>query len=527
MGQSLTRGERNIKWIESNLRIPDGKFIGQPFRLSDWQKDAIIQVYDNPAGTRMAIISFARKNGKTVLAAALLLLHFIGPESNQNSEMFSAARTREQAGLTFQYARKMIEHSQELSTIISIIKSQKTLECEARGTMFKALAADGSSAMGLNPAFVIHDELGQVKGPIDDMYEAMESAMGAQDNPLSLVISTQAGSDDDLLSVLIDDAKTGADPTRIAIVYSADEIEEPFSMEGLEASNPALHEFMNVKETVGNMRQAERLPSKRATFENLNLNMRVEANEAFITKSVWDSCIGELPPMEDCESLFGGLDLSRTTDLTAFVLVGYLEGKYYVYPHFWLPAKGLKERSDIHRIPYFQWSKQNLLDATPGSIIDRKYATDYIYSIYEKVGIKKIAYDAWDYSHIIKDLQLSGFKDWQVNKDIGDEDELLFHMFRQGFVTMSPALRTAEEVILDGNLVHSNHSVLNFNMANAQVLYDSTGNRKLDKSKRVKTIDGAVAMVMALSLAVQDTTGGSVNVDDLFNLYDDELDVAV
>ena len=527
MGQSLTRGERNIKWIESNLRIPDGKFIGQPFRLTHWQKKSVIKVYDNPARTRQAILSFARKNGKTALAAAIVLLHFIGPESRPNSEGYSAARTREQASLVFHYARKIIEQNESLSTIITIIKSQKTLECEARGSVFKALAADGSSAMGKNPGYVIHDELGQVRGPIDDMYDAMESAMGAQEDPLSWVISTQAANDEDLLSVLIDDALSGIDPTRLAILYSADGLKEPFSLEGLEASNPGLYDFMNVEEVLNSMRQAERLPSKRAVFENLNLNMRVEANEAFITKSVWDSCIGELPPMEDCESLFGGLDLSRTTDLTAFVLVGYLEGKYYVYPHFWLPAKGLKERSDIHRIPYFQWSKQNLLDATPGSIIDRKYATDYIYSIYEKVGIKKIAYDAWDYSHIIKDLQLSGFKDWEVDKDIGEEDELLFHMFRQGFVTMSPALRTAEEIILDGKLVHSNHSVLNFNMANAQVLYDSTGNRKLDKSKRVKTIDGAVAMVMALSLAVQDTTGGSVNVDDLFNLYDDELDVAV
>ena len=523
----MTRAERNIKWIESNLRIPDGKFIGQSFRLSSWQKDALIRIYDNPAGTRMAIISFARKNGKTALAAALLLLHFVGPESRQNANMYSAARTRDQAALTFDYARKMIEHSESLSTIITIIKSQKTLECEARGTMFKALAADGSSAMGLNPAFVIHDELGQVRGSIDDMFDAMESSMGAQNNPLSLVISTQASTDADLLSVLIDDAKKGNDPTRIAIIYTADDVKEPFTKEGLEAANPALNEFMNVEEALNNMRQAERLPSKRASFENLNLNMRVEANEAFIVKSVWDSCIGGLPPMENCDALFGGLDLSRTTDLTAFVIVGYRDGIYYVYPHFWLPAEGLRERSQIQNTDYFGWSKQGLLDATPGSIINRKYVSDYIYSIYEKYGIQKIGYDAWDYPHFIRDLVESGFQDWQVDKDLGEPDEMVFEMFQQGIKTMSPALRTAEEIILNRKLVHSNHSVLNFNMANAQVLYDSTGNRRLDKSNRVKTIDGAVAMVMALSIAFRDVSEGSSNIDDLFDLYDGELDVAV
>ena len=522
MGQSLTRAKRNIQWIETTLKIPDGKFIGQPFILSPWQKRDFIKVYDNPAGTRQAIFSFARKNGKTALAAAIVLLHFIGPESCQNSEGYSAARTRDQAALVFHYARKMIEQNHELSTIINVIKSQKIMECEARGTLFKALAADGSSAMGLNPRYVIHDELGQVKGPIDDMYDAMESAMGAQEDPLSLVISTQAGTDDDLLSVLIDDALSGVDPTRIASVYTADGVKEPFTMAGLEAANPGLHEFMNVKETLNNMRQAERLPSKRATFENLNLNMRVEANDAFINKSEWDKLIGEVPDMGECQALYGGLDLSRTTDLTAFVIVGYLEGKYYAYPHFWLPAKGLKERSEIQRIPYFTWKEQGYLDATPGSIIDRKYATDYIYSIYEKHSIEKIAYDSWDYAHIVKDLQRSGFKDWQVDPEVGETEEMLFEMFRQGFVTMSPALRTVEEIILDGHLVHSNHPVLNFNMANAQVLYDSTGNRKLDKSHRVKTIDGAVAMVMALSLAHREHS----NVDDddfkLTSLFDED-----
>ena len=207
-----TRAQRNINWIQDNLRIPDGKFIGQPFMLMPEQKDYIVRIYDNPEKTRMGIKSMARKNGKTAESAALLMLHFIGPESKQNAQQYSAARTRDQAGLVYDCARKIIEMNEEFKSLIRLVSSQKKMRCPMRGTEFKALSADAPGAMGLNPAFVIHDELGQVRGQVDKFYDAIESAMGAQEEPLSLIISTQAESDEDLLSILIDDGLAGHDP---------------------------------------------------------------------------------------------------------------------------------------------------------------------------------------------------------------------------------------------------------------------------------------------------------------------------
>ena len=508
MAERLTRAERNIRWIESNLKIPDGPKYGQPLKLSGWQRNLLFRIYDNKVRTRMAILSFARKNAKTVMGAVLMLLHFIGPESIQNAKLYSGARTREQAGISFSYARNIILQNPEFMSIIDIARSQKLMRCDSRGTEFQALAAEASGAMGLNPYFVLHDELGQVRGPDDDFYEALESAMGAQDSPLSIVISTQASSDDDLLSILIDDAKDGVDPSRIVVLHSADTLKaakkEYFSMEGLEVSNPGLYEFMNVDELVSNMRQAERLPAKRASFMNLNLNMRIETNDPFMSEEEWQACVDKLPPLEDCWYRYGGLDLSRTKDLTAFVVVGFLNGIYYVYPTIWIPEEGLKDRSKAERVPYFQWVEQKHLFTLPGRVMKRQDAADYIYQVCEETPLEKIAYDAWDYDSFVNNLKAAGFPGWQVDPVEGTPEEMLFEYFRQGYKSMSPAIRTTEELVLERRLKHGSNHPLNFCMANCKVMEDPAGNRKLIKASDKKKIDGAIAMVMALALAYRE-----------------------
>src|SRR5687768_7130065 len=214
----LTRGQENIDWIEQWCRIPEGRHIGRPVKLRPWQKQIIKGIYDQP--TRRAIITFGRKNGKTSLAAFLLLLHLCGPEARANSQLFSAAQSRDQAAILFQLAAKIVRMT-ELQNYIGVRDTAKQLYCQELGTLYRALSADASTAYGLSPVFIVHDELGQVKGPRSELYEALETATAAQENPLSIVISTQSPVDADLLSVLIDDAKEGHDPRVVLSVYSA------------------------------------------------------------------------------------------------------------------------------------------------------------------------------------------------------------------------------------------------------------------------------------------------------------------
>ena len=170
----LSRGDRNIAWIETHCRVPEGALVGQGVKLREWQRDLIRGIYDTP--TRRAIISFGRKNGKTALSAFLLLLHLVGPEAKANSQLFSAAQSREQASILFALAAKCVRMSPDLSQYVVVRDTAKELLCPELGSKYRALSAEASTAYGLSPVFVVHDELGQVKGPRSELYEALETA---------------------------------------------------------------------------------------------------------------------------------------------------------------------------------------------------------------------------------------------------------------------------------------------------------------------------------------------------------------
>ena len=188
--KGLSRSNRNIAWIERFCRIPEGKLVGQPVRLSNKQREWIRMIYGSP--TRTFILSMARKNAKTAISAFLLLLHLAGPEAKPNSQLYSAAQSREQAAILFALAAKVVRMSPDLSDCIVIRDTAKQLFCPELGTLYRALSAEASTAYGLSPVFTVHDELGQVKGPRSELYEALETASAAQEEPLSIVISTQA-----------------------------------------------------------------------------------------------------------------------------------------------------------------------------------------------------------------------------------------------------------------------------------------------------------------------------------------------
>jgi len=179
-----TLGEEIIVWIESTCPVPEGALVGQSIALMPWQKREILRIYDNPATTRRAIISVGRKSGKTSLAACLLLAHLAGPAAIPNSQLYSAAQSRDQAALLYALAAKIVRMSPVLSDAILCKDGVKQLACPARGTVYRALSAEASTAYGLSPALTIFDELGQVRGPRSELYEALETATAAQLAPL-------------------------------------------------------------------------------------------------------------------------------------------------------------------------------------------------------------------------------------------------------------------------------------------------------------------------------------------------------
>lgn len=476
-------------------RIPEGRDVGKPVRLRDWQKDELRRIYDNPAGTRRAILSFGRKNGKTALSSFILLLHLVGPEARPNSQLYSAAQSRDQAAILFALAAKVVRMSPDLSAYVVVRDSGKQLACPELGTLYRALSADASTAYGLSPVLIVHDELGQVKGPRSELYEALETATGAQENPLSIVISTQAPTDADLLSLLIEDGLSGADPRVVVSLYSAPDDLDPFGDEAIRAANPAFGDFQNADETRAMAQDAKRMPSREAEYRNLILNQRVEMNAPFVSRAVWQGCGGD--PVEfDGLPIYGGLDLSEVSDLTALVLMAPADGIWHVRPTFWLPGAHIADKARADRVPYDLWARQGWLDTTPGPTVDYAYVADHLAALFDRHDVRKIAFDRWNWRHLKPWLAKAGFTEAQL-----DGDAAVFEPMGQGFQSMSPALRDLESALLNRRIAHGNHPVLEMCARNATVQADPAGNRKLSKMKSHGRIDGMVALAMAMSVA--------------------------
>jgi len=491
-----TRGARAIQWVETFCRIPEGRDVGKAVKLRPWQKAELVRIYDNPAGTRRAILSFGRKNGKTAIASFILLLHLCGPEARPNSQLFSAARSRDQAAILFELAAKMVRMSPDLNAVCGIRDTARQIYCPDLGTLYRALSAEASTAYGLSPVLIVHDELGQVKGPRSELYEALETATGAQENPLSICISTQAPTDADLLSLLIEDALSGADPRVVVSLYTAPMDLDPFSDEAIKAANPAFGDFQNATEVRAMAEDARRMPSREAEYRNLVLNQRVDMNAPFISRSIWTACGGEVVPDFEGLPVFGGLDLSEVSDLTAFVPIAPVEGVWHVRPTFWLPASNLAEKARADRVPYDIWAGNGALQTTPGQTVDYAFVAAFLWDFFAVNDVHKSAFDLWNWRHLKPWLAKAGFEEAQLEGDVA-----VFEPMGQGFQSMSPALRDLESAILNGKLAHGGHPVLTMCAANATVQSDPAGNRKLSKIKSHGRIDGMVALAMAMSVA--------------------------
>jgi phage terminase large subunit-like protein len=236
---------------------------------------------------------------------------------------------------------------------------------------------------------------------------------------------------------------------------------------------------------------ARRMPSREAEYRNLVLNQRVEASSPFVSRSLWKSCGG---PVHDLAGvpLYGGLDLSATNDLTAWVLIGRVDDIWNVKPTFWLPGDGLAEKSRKDRVPYDVWQRDGHLLAAPGKSVDYEYVAQFLWDDFKRYDIRKVAFDRWGFKFLKPWLLKAGFSEEVIAEK--------FVEFGQGFQSMSPALRDLESEILNGRIAHGNHPVLTMCAANAVVQTEPAGGRKLAKHKSAGRIDGMVALAEAFGV---------------------------
>ena len=501
----MAESNKIIQFIES-LRLPDGTFAGQPFALRDWQKEILREVYDpsHPDGKRMvreAVLSMARKNGKTAVVSAIVLCHLCGPLAVRNGQLYSLSVDREQAGILFNYAKNMVYMDDELSERLTVIESRKQIIDPVSGSTYYVLSGEKKGKMGKSSSFIAFDELAEF-GADRTLYDALLTSTGAHEEPMIWVFSTQAADDNAVLSELIDygaKVKRGdiEDMTFKSFVYSIPEDKDVFDPENWPLANPALGDFRSYAEMNDFAEKAVQMPSMESAFRNLYANQRIDKNTPFVSRTVFESCAAEPASMERQE-VTCGLDLSARTDLCAFVVIYLVDNVWQVRCFFWTPEDGLKDRAMRDRSPYDVWVRQGLIETTPGATVDYEWVAVRIAEILSDCHVEKIMYDRWRIDILKKELDRIGL-------------DLPLEPYGQGFKDQSPALEAMEAAFLNGKIAHGNNPVLKMCAANAVIVQDASGNRKLDKAKSTGRIDGMAALSNAFGNAqYQENEGPSV-----------------
>lgn len=499
------RSDRIIAFIE-RLKIPSGIGQGTPFILEDIQKEWLRGIYDPLhfhngkwlRRIRRALLSIARKNGKSALVSALLLVHLVGPEAKDNSEIYSVASDREQAGHVYKMAKQMVELDPELSQMCKCLDSIKRIVCYHNGSFYRALAADGRRQHGGNSSLVIYDELAQALDR--ELYDVMSTSFGAQEEGLMLVISTQSSDPLHIMSELCDDARaqmagTLDDPYFYGRVYEVPEDAAIYDEKNWYLANPGLGKFKDIVGMRALAAKAKRSPSAEAAFKALELNMRVDGSQALVNSADWKACYESIAPAALRNApCYGGLDLSNRLDLTAFTLSWVMDGgsKVFTQSWFWTPrgdANDLAEKEKRDGAQYVAWEKTGWLKVLEGRSVSYRAVINDIALITAGFDLKAIAFDRYRIEEFKREMEYAGVEE--------DTFKLIEH--GQGFKDMTPAVEALEERVVSHTLLHDANPVTTYCLRNVRVIQDPAGNRKFDKRDRNRRIDGAVTLAMSLS----------------------------
>ncbi|CDA77785.1 putative uncharacterized protein [Clostridium sp. CAG:242] len=497
-----------VMFIES-LCHTKGTWAGKPFELIDWQEQIIRDLFGvlKPNGYRQfntAYIEIPKKQGKSELAAAVALLLLCG-DGEERAEVYGCAADRNQAKIVFDVAVDMVRFCPALSKRVKILESQKKITYLPTNSSYQVLSADVANKHGFNTHGVIFDELHTQ--PNRKLFDVMLQGSGdARMQPLYFLITT-AGNDTNSICYEVHqkaiDIAEGrkVDPTFYSVIYGAAEDEDWTDPKVWKKANPSLGITVGIDKVKAACESAQQNPGEENAFRQLRLNQWVKQSVRWMPMDKWDACA--FPVSEDDlegRICYGGLDLSSTTDITAFVLVFPPldeEDKYYVLPYFWIPEETLDLRVRRDHVPYDLWERQGVLMTTEGNVVHYGYIERFIENLGERFNIREIAFDRWGAVQMVQNLEGMGFT---------------VVPFGQGFKDMSPPTKELMKLVLEEKIAHGGHPVLRWMMDNIFIRTDPAGNIKADKEKSTEKIDGAIATIMGLDRAIRcgNDTGASV-----------------
>ena len=488
-----------VMFIES-LCHTKGTWAGKPFELIDWQEQIIRDLFGilKPNGYRQfntAYVEIPKKMGKSELAAAVALLLTCG-DGEERAEVYGCAADRQQAAIVFDVAADIVQMCPALSRRVKILASQKRIIYKPTNSFYQVLSAEAYSKHGFNIHGVVFDELHTQ--PNRKLFDVMTKGSGdARMQPLYFLITT-AGTDTHSICYethqkakdILEGRKI--DPTFYPVIYGADESEDWTDPKVWRKANPSLGITVGIDKVRAVCESARQNPGEENAFRQLRLNQWVKQAVRWMPMEKWDACAFAVNE-DDLEGrvCYGGLDLSSTTDITAFVLVfppTDEDDRYVVLPYFWIPEDSMDLRVRRDHVPYEVWERQGYLMTTEGNVVHYGYIEKFIERLGEKFNIREIAFDRWGAIQMVQNLEGMGFT---------------VVPFGQGFKDMSPPTKELMKLVLEKRIAHGGHPVLRWMMDNIYIRTDPAGNIKADKERSTEKIDGAVATIMALDRAIR------------------------
>lgn len=470
------------------LKHTKGEWAGSRFRLEPWQHFVLWNIFGwkNADGTRRfryAYIEIARKNGKTALSAGVGL-YMLFADGESRPEVYSAATVKDQAKICFADAVEIVRAT-DLKHYLTPFRN--SIVYEARGGMMKPLSSDYGTHDGLNPSCGIIDEFHAHRD--SGMFDVIKSAFGARRQPLMFIITTAGFNKSgacyayrgNVIKVL---REVNEDDTLFGIIYTLDANEEWDDPRMWIKSNPNLGVSLSADYLADQVRDARNRPEAVRNVMTKNLNLWVDAERTWILDDTWQKCVGTTSPDElrGC-ACWGGLDLSNVSDITAYVLLFHENDRFQLVPYFWIPEERMLEKIRRENINYDRWVASGCVTVTPGNVIDYDFVKADILRRTADYDLRSSAYDRWNASQTIIDLQNEG---------------MTCNPFGQGYGSMSAPTREFEKLVLTGRIEHFGNPVLRWMLASTVVKSDPAGNIKPDKERSTQKIDGIVASIMAL-----------------------------
>jgi phage terminase large subunit-like protein len=486
--------DRVIRFINALTHTKD-QWAKQPFALRPWQEQRIVRplfgtlLPDGRRQYRTCYVEIPRKNGKTELAAAIALYMLLG-DGVIGGEVYSAASDLEQASLTFNIASQMVRNDPHLSDILEIIPSRKRIIHHASGSFYRAIPADAGGSEGYNASAIIADELHRWDGHAGrsagrEFWNVLSTSTGARRQPLTFVITT-AGFD---RSTLCWDMHQHAervtrdptiDPTFLPVLYGAP-VDAPWDDEAVwRAANPALEDFRSLEEMQTACLQAKEMPMQQNNFRRRYLCQWVEQAERWLPMEHWRQCKGEISDAELAGlPCFGGLDLGRSDDLSAFARIWVLpDGRRAVKVQTWMPEAAMQK----HRTrPYSPWRAGGWLRVTEGNIADFDLIEREVRALCDASGVRELAYDQHHAEQMAQHLKGQGITVVPMS---------------QGF-NLNESLNNFADLVVSHRLVHDGNPLLDWTASNAVIRHGHRNDIRLDKDDANDKIDPIAALVMA------------------------------